>query len=167
MTTLKQIQCWMSRVLRTALAPSVATTVAVTICGHRDEGNAIAPLNAISHIAWGDVAAKQEDASVRYTATGIALNIAAITSWSAVYELAFGRVARKNSLPAAMLGGISVAALAYVIDYYVVPKRLTPGFEKRLTPRSMFIVYSSLALSLPLASLLERDSAADGSGAID
>ena len=86
------------------------------------------------------------------------MNTAAIASWSFIYEIAFGRAARKGNHAAAVLGGISVATLAYVTDYYVVPKRLTPGFEKRLSPTSMLAVYSTLALSLPLASLLESES---------
>jgi hypothetical protein len=155
-TTLNRFDQLMARVLRTALPASAATTAALAICGHADGGNAIAPLNAVSHIPWGDSAGEQEGASVQYTATGIALNAMAIASWSLVYELAFGRVARKGNISAALLGGASVAALAYVTDYYVVPKRFTPGFEKRLSPTSMLAVYSTLALSLPLACLLER-----------
>ena len=128
----------------------------MAICGYGDEGESVAPINAISHILWGDIAAEQEDASLQYTATGVALNTVAITSWSLVYELFFGRVARQGNTSAAVAGGLAVAGLAYVTDYYVVPKRLTPGFEKRLSPASMLIVYSALAASLPLASLLER-----------
>jgi hypothetical protein len=124
----------MSRVLRTALPASAATTAAVAICGHADDGNAVAPLNAVSHIPWGDVAADQEDASIKYTATGIAINAIAVASWSLIYELAFGRTARKGKIATAILGGASVAALAYATDYYVVPKRLTPGLKSGCLP---------------------------------
>lgn len=70
-----------------------------------------------------------------------------------MYELAFGRRAREGDAKAAVFGGVATAALAYVTDYYVVPKRLTPGFEKRLSAPSMLGVYAALAASLPLASL--------------
>ena len=46
--------------------------------------------------------------------------------------------------------------MAYFTDYHVVPDRLTPGFEKRLSPKSLRVVYSALALSLPIASLAEH-----------
>lgn len=59
-------------------------------------------------------------------------------------------------MPTALLGGAAVAAVAYVTDYYFVPKRLTPGFEKRLSGPAMFAVYATLALSLPIAALCER-----------
>ena len=153
MSTAGRLPRLISRTLETALPATAATTAAVAFCGYGDEGESVAPINAISHILWGDTAAKQEDASVQYTAIGVALNTVAVTSWSMVYELFFGRAARKGNRSAAMLGGVAVAGLAYVTDYYVVPKRLTPGFEKRLSPASMLIVYSALAASLPLASL--------------
>jgi hypothetical protein len=152
---------FISRVIRTALPASAATTAAVAMCGYAEDGNSIPAVNAVSHILWGDSAARQNGASIKYTATGVALNSAAIMSWSAVYELFFGRVARSGNTSAAVLGGVAVAGLAYVTDYHVVPKRLTPGFEKRLSPTSLFIVYSALAASLALASLLELDPSED------
>jgi hypothetical protein len=118
-----------------------------------DDGSTLAPVNAVSHIAWGDEAAEQDDASLKYTATGATLNAAAVAAWAAVYELGFGGAARRGNVNAAIAGGIATAAMAYVTDYYVVPKRLTPGFEKRLSSPSMFAVYAALAASLPLASL--------------
>jgi hypothetical protein len=47
-----------------------------------------------------------------------------------------------------------VAAAAYVTDYHVVPKRLTPGWELRISPRSLLATYAVLALALPLRGLL-------------
>jgi hypothetical protein len=147
---------WLVSTLATAAPASAATTAVVSLCGELEERNAAAPLNAVSHILWGDSAARQDDLSLKHTASGIALNTVAITSWAGVYEAVFGGRARRGSNRAAILGGIATSALAYVTDYYVVPRRFTPGFEKRLSPLSMFAVYASLALSLPLASMLGR-----------
>ena len=61
---------------------------------------------------------------------------------------------RHSNTMAGVLGGPAIAALAYLTDYYVVPKRLTPGFEERLSGRSMFGIYALLGATLPLASLL-------------
>jgi hypothetical protein len=144
--------------LATAAPASAATTAVVSLCGEIEERNAAAPLNAVSHILGGDSAARQDDLSLKHTGTGVALNTLAITSWAGVYEAVFGSRARRGSNRAAILGGIATSALAYAIDYHVVPRRLTPGFEKRLSPLSMFAVYASLALSLPIASLLGRKS---------
>lgn len=152
---MNRLHDWFTRTLGTAGPASAVTAAAVAMCGRAEDGSALAPLNAVSHILWGDEAAEHEEADVEHTAAGVALNTAAITSWAGVYELAFGRSARRGNIAAAMIGGIAVSGLAYVVDYYVVPKRLTPGFEKRLSAKSMFAAYAALAVSLPVAGLIE------------
>jgi hypothetical protein len=154
---------WLINTLEATVPASAATTAVVALCGHAEHGNPVAPINAISHIVWGDEAARQDDPSGAYTATGLALNTAAVASWAGVYEAAFGGRARRGDLGAGLVGGALVSALAYITDYYIVPERLTPGFEKRLSPASMLAVYTTLALSLPAASLMEGLRSGDGS----
>ena len=146
--------------LQTGAAATAATTLATAICGELEEGNAIAPLNAVSHIAWGDKAAAQDEASWKYTATGIALNSAAVTSWAGIFETFFGKAVDDRDLGRALMGGAAVSALAFVTDYYLVPKRLTPGFEKRLSNQSLLGIYSALALSLALGRMSQTSCAA-------
>jgi hypothetical protein len=45
-----------------------------------------------------------------------------------------------------------------VTDYYLVPKRLTPGFEKRLSGKSLATVYALLAIGLAASELIARSS---------
>ncbi len=52
-----------------------------------------------------------------------------------------------------------VAGIAYVTDYRLVPRRLTPGYEKRVSGRSLFVIYGVLALSLGAGALLVRERA--------
>jgi hypothetical protein len=139
-----------------AVVPGILTTAAVSLCGYLEDSNAAAPLNAISHIPFGEESFEQDEPTLKYTATGSAINVAAIASWAAVYELSFGRAARRGNTWAGLFGGAAVAGLAYVTDYYVVPKRLTPGFERRLSGPSMLGVYALLGATLPLASLIAR-----------
>ena len=76
--------------------------------------------------------------------------------WAAVYEFLFGRTglsAKDPGLSRALIGGAVVSAIAYVIDYHVVPARLTPGFELVLSNRSLLAIYLVLAASLGLGSL--------------
>lgn len=145
---------FLSRTLQTAGPATTATSAIVAACGSIEDGNPVAPINAVSHIAWGDEAANEEEASLKYTLSGATLNAAAVASWAAIFELAFGKRARQGNVSAAVVGGVATATLAYVTDYYIVPKRLTPGFEKRLSPPSLFAVYAALAATLPLASLV-------------
>lgn len=143
--------------LRIGVVAGGATTLAVAACGEMEDGNAVAPLNAISHIAWGEEAAMRSEASWKYTATGVGLNVAAATSWAVLHELFFGCSADEGDAVGALLGGALVSAFAYVTDYHLVPARLTPGFEKRLSGRSLLGVYTMLALGLALGSLWRPD----------
>lgn len=141
-------------VARTGAIASAATTLAVAALGHTEDGEAVAPVNAVSHIAWGDEAARQTGVSMKYTLTGLVLNAAAVTSWAMIYHALFG--GRKITPVAAATGAVATSALAYATDYHVVPERLTPGFEKRLSNRSLALTYGVLAAGLMVGGLLAR-----------
>jgi hypothetical protein len=68
--------------------------------------------------------------------------------WAASYE---AWRARTPGRPLAKAG--VVAALAYVVDYHIMPRRLSPGFEHRISPPGMVCVYASFALWLALAEV--------------
>jgi hypothetical protein len=63
-----------------------------------------------------------------------------------LYEMLAGRRVRTRSR--ALAGGALTSAVAYVTDYHVVPRRLTPGFEMRLSRAALAAVYVALALGL-------------------
>jgi hypothetical protein len=142
--------------LLTGAVATAATTLAVSALGQLEDGEPIAPINSVSHIAWGDEAAKHEEASVKYTLTGALLNAAAVIGWAGIHELAVWRLGARRSQAASLAVGAAVAGLAYVTDYHIVPRRLTPGFEKRLSNRSLAAVYGVLAVSLGVGTLLRR-----------
>lgn len=156
---MKDTQTW-GNAIRNAVPTGTlaATLVALTAgsLGKLESGRAIAPINAISHILWGDHAARRVKPSLKYTGTGLALNEVASIFWSVIYEKFFGRAARRGNVAKALAGGAVVAAAAYVTDYHLVPKRLTPGFEKRLSRRALFGVYAAMALSLGAGALLTK-----------
>lgn len=126
---------------------TLATTVAILGLGYQRDVSAWAPMNAVSHMAYGDAAAFHTELSARYTGTGAALNTAAMGAWAAVYAGAMTMVPRPT-WPTAVATGAAVSAAAYVTDYYVVPRRLTPGFEKRLAGGSLLVIYTALAIGL-------------------
>ena len=126
---------------------TAATSVAILALGHQRDASAWAPLNAVSHIAYGDAAALHTELSARYTGAGAAINSAAMIAWAAVYAGAM-RLQPRPAWPTAIATGVAVSAVAYVTDYHVVPRRLTPGFEKRLSGGSLFLIYATLAIGL-------------------
>lgn len=75
--------------------------------------------------------------------------------WAGMHELLMPRK-RKPKVARAVSSAVLVATVAYVVDYHVVPKRLTPGFEKRLSGTALAGIYATLAISLAVGSLLRE-----------
>lgn len=133
-----------------AAVTTAATTAAALLVSRAQAGHAAAGLNATSHILWGDRAARVNRADLKHTASGALLNAGAMLAWSTVHQL----LPRARAVPSALAKGAFVSALAYVTDYFVVPKRLTPGFEKRFDTGGLATIYGVLAGALALGSLL-------------
>jgi hypothetical protein len=118
-----------------------------------------APINAVSHILYGDEAANHTEPSLAYTATGALLNAGAMFAWGGVYAM-LRRAVPQRSASSAIVLSAATAALAYVVDYHVVPRRLTPGFEKRLPIEAMACIYGALAIGLAAGDVLTAPAAA-------
>lgn len=141
---------FIARALVSGTLAAAATTLAVSLAGRRVTGSYAAPVNATSHALWGETAEHENGFSIKYTATGLVFNHGASVFWALFYE----RFAGPRPTPRrALLGGTLVAAAAYVVDYHVVPQRLTPGFETRLPRKPLMLVYAALAAGLCLRDL--------------
>jgi hypothetical protein len=119
----------------------------------RDCRSAIAPVNAVSHWIWKDKAIHQHKASLRYSVVGYAIHHAASIFWAIAFEQLATRH-KHNPMPGRTIGNAAaVAALACVVDLRCTPERLTPGFERRLSNRSLAAVYVAFAVGLALHDL--------------
>jgi len=127
----------------------LATCAVAALCAKAERQPAVSALNSTSHIVWGDGAADQASASWQYTGTGIALNELALVFWGLIYELWSHSAIGASMSP--LSRGATVSVLAYITDYHLIPRRFTPGFEKRLSPGSLFSIYCAIAVSLPVA----------------
>lgn len=143
---------WMNDTLRTGAVAAAATTAAVALLSRAENGSASEGLNAVSHILWGDEALGTDACDVRHTVAGAGLNAAAVTSWAGIHEMMMPR-GERPSVGKALLAGAATSALAFAVDFHVVPKRLTPGFEEKLSRGSLLGVYAVLALALAAGSL--------------
>ena len=126
--------------LTRAAVTAVATTVAATLLSKLQTRRSAAALNATSHIVWGKRAFRVDGTDVKHTLVGALLNAGAMAAWSAVYEL----LPEPRSATGRLVKAAGVTAASYVTDYYVVPKRLTPGFEERLSSGALALVYVAL-----------------------
>jgi hypothetical protein len=139
-----------ARALVSGGAAALATALVAVLAGRRLAGSPAAPLNATSHFLWGEEAARKDAGSLKYTGIGLATHFSASLFWALFYEaLPKGRT---RALPNAAL----ISAAAYITDYYIVPKRLTPGFELRLPGRALAAIYGAFALGLSARDLFRR-----------
>jgi hypothetical protein len=139
-------------------AASVLSTAALGALGAVQDGKVAAPLNAVSHWLWGDESLQRDRPSWRHTLVGYLTQHAASVMWATLYARVYGHRPEAKRLPNAIAGGIATSAVAYVVDYTITPKRLTPGYEHRLDGKGMLAVYAVLALGFAAGALaLRRD----------
>jgi hypothetical protein len=132
-----------------SLASGLLSTAALLWRGRRETGNAAAAINAPSHWLYGDRALRQDGVSARYTLTGSLIHFASSGLWGALYETM--RRSRRRPTPVnAVTDAVALTAVASVVDLVLVPRRLTPGFERRLRPASTALVYAGFAVALAL-----------------
>jgi hypothetical protein len=136
---------------------SVASGVALLVCGRADAGSAAAPINAISHWIWPTSALRRDDTSWRFTGTGAVTHFLASLFWAAIFVSLRGWRARPSATNA-LTDATVVAVGAAVVDLRAVPKRLTPGFERRLSAPSLAWVYAGFAAGLALGGVMALKS---------
>jgi hypothetical protein len=146
----------LQRVLVAGAIVCVATLVAAAVRGRADSGSAIAPINATSHIVLGPAAGSVDVPNFKHTMLGVVINAGASVFWAAIYQWLFDRDHQRGGVGTSVLGGAAVALLAYLVDYQLIPKRLTPGWEYRVSGRSLAMIFGAMAVSLPVRRVLER-----------
>lgn len=130
----------------------MASAAAAALASHLQNGHAARPINAIVHMLDGGAPPAHDGDGRRNTILGFGIHTAASIWWAAFYELAVAAQER----PKPLATGSLVAAIAYVVDYYVVSKRFRPGFEAHLSARGMFAVYAALAAGFALSGGHDR-----------
>jgi hypothetical protein len=137
---------------------SIVSTISLAVSGKTELDKSAAPVNGPSQWIWGRHAPYKNRFSLRYTVVGYAIHHAASIFWAILHEKLRQRMGPANDTVAAIAPALVTTAAAYVIDFHVIPKRLTPGFEHRLSKRSLLMVYGTFALGLVTAVLMDRYS---------
>ncbi|MGY8525579.1 hypothetical protein [Paracidovorax citrulli] len=150
---MRNVLQFVGHTLQSGTCASTLSTLALACAGHFETRHAVAPVNAISHWIWGDRAIHVNWPAWRYTAVGYLIHHATSVFWAAFYEGWTSRSPERRRTFAAVGAGLAVAAVACVVDLKFTPRRLTPGFERRLSPLSLGLVYLAFGLALPLATL--------------
>jgi hypothetical protein len=145
-------RAWNDGMVAGAVA-SVLSASVLALASRREAGSVCACLNATSHWIWGDRAALHDEASLRHTGAGYLIHHAASCFWGVLYERSLGE--RLDEAPAVVKvgAGMTAAAFACVVDYRMVPHRLSPGFELRLSRPSIAAGYVAFGLGLAVAGI--------------
>jgi hypothetical protein len=142
-----------ARALSSGSLAGLVTTAAVALAGRREARSAAAPINATSHVMWGDEAGAADGVDLKHTVPGLLINAGAGVFWALVHELLLARSSSRDRTKAAATGA-AVGALAYAVDYHLIPRRLTPGWELRLSQRGVALGFVALGASLAVAGWL-------------
>jgi len=137
-----------ARVLSSGIAASLASAAAGVLCSRFENRHGARAMNAVAHIYDGG-RPPAHGRGGRNTALGFAIHTAASAWWALFFE----------SLPTRhrnQAGAAAVAALAYIVDYHVVNRRLRPGFEAHLSQPSLIMTYAALAAGYASCSALQR-----------
>jgi len=135
----------------------IAITFAITGFAYLEKKPALWPLGSIAHIVYGTRALEEKYPKPSFLLVGFMLNFAAMISWAGVAESFYFwlKIQPSNVLMTLVISVLTVI-LAFVTDFHIVPKRLTPGFENVLNPTSLRLVFVVFAVALFLAGLLRQ-----------
>lgn len=140
------------------LEGQLAGAVSTVVLLWRGWAEARAPLGAVnapSHWVWGREALRRNRADGRHTVLGLLIHQASSLFWALAYRALMRGWGAPT--PARAVGGaLAVGAMAAVVDLKLVPQRLTPGFERRLSGRSLMLVYLAFAAGLALGGASAR-----------
>ena len=140
--------------LVTGSVAGVVSGLALCFLGRRENGSLFAPINAVSHWLWRDRAFRKNGFSLRYTVPGYLIHHAMSVFWGSVHAGVF-RCEHDAGRPArALAKGAATAAVACIVDYQMTPQRLTPGFERRLSPGALGGVYLAFGVGLAIGCML-------------
>jgi hypothetical protein len=123
--------------------------------GSSELRRAVAPINAPSHWVWGTRALRENQVSWRYTGLGTATHLASAMLWGALFD-ALRRRRMRPTTANAVADAALVTATAACVDFVAVPKRLTPGFEHRLSQRGLLWVYAGFAAGLVMGAAMTK-----------
>lgn len=135
---------------------SLSVFGALGVLARREGRSAVAPINATSHVFHGARAGRVDETDISHTGVGSVINHGAAVFWALPFTW---WLSQRRNRPAShiALGAAATATLAGAVDYGLVPRRLSPGWEHALPPRGVATTFGFLALGLALGALATRD----------
>lgn len=151
---------WKRAAAEAAVSGSVASMLSaalLAVAGRRERRAAAAPMNATSQWLWGTREALQaERFNGRHTAAGYVVHHLASTFWAVLHARALADWPAASRPGPALCSAAATGAIAALVDLKLTPERFTPGFQHRVSSRSLAGAYAMFALGLALGSVAVR-----------
>lgn len=141
--------------LITGTVASIATTAALALLARTEGKGAVQRTNSTSHWLHGQEAGSIGEVDAAHTLIGYGTHHISAIFWALPFEAWLAtrptRTAGQTLTDATMM-----SAIAAVVDYGMAPRRLTPGWEKVLSKRSIAATYAAMALGLAAGALISQ-----------
>lgn len=121
----KPLQLALSAVLTGSIA-SVVSTAALAALAKAEGKSAVQPTNSTSHWLNGRNAGSYGGMNFAHTGIGLGTHYASALFWALPFE-AWLAAYPPRTLRGLLTNAVAISAVAGVVDYGIVPKRLTPG----------------------------------------
>jgi len=122
---------------------ALASLSSVALLARAEGEPALRPISASGHWLWGDDAAVKGEPGMTRSGVGGATNIGAGLMWGGLFG---AWVQRNASTPGEVLrDGAALGAVAGLLDYGLLPRRLSPGWELALSSRSVVLSMAAMA----------------------
>lgn len=141
-------QAWLRAAALAAVLSAVVLGAAAVIQGEPPW----LPLNATSHVLFGPEAAEFRGIDLTHTGLGLVIHLAAALFWAAV-ALLFARMGDRPSIILAWSAALTTAAIAGIVDFGLMPARLTPGWELVLPPAGLFAALLAMGVGMALGMI--------------
>ena len=128
----------LSAVLTGSVA-SVVSTTALAALANAEGKSAVRPTSSTIHWLNGRTAGNYEEIDFEHTGIGLGTHYASALFWALPFE-AWLAVYPPRTASGILRNTVAMAAVAGVVDYGIVPKRLTPGWELVLS-RSLWCLH--------------------------
>ena len=135
---------------------SLTSTGALALRGKQEAGSVFAGTNAISHWLYGDKAFRRDGPSLQYTLVGYAIHHASAHFWASIFEQVAGKVLDRKSVASTLAVSAAASAVACFVDYKLTPQRLRPGYEERVSKKSLALIYAAFGIGLAAGALINH-----------
>ena len=135
---------------------SMVSAAALALLAKAEGKGALQPTNATSHWLKGPQAVARNEADAAHTLLGLATHHASSVFWALPFEAWLSTRPRRSSVEL-LRDATVMSTIAAAVDYGVVPKRLTPGWDLVLSKRSLVATYAALAIGLAVGSRIAEE----------